>query len=114
MEAYIYQAALLCDDCGRDRRRQLGPQPFDPEDERAYDSGDYPKGPYPDGGGEADCPNHCDCCGVFLENPLTTDGVAYVLDALESGDGDPDVLAEWREFYADAYDLDAALSEIPA
>jgi len=28
-------------------------------------------GPYPDGGGEADAPQHCGGCGVFLENPLT-------------------------------------------
>ena len=42
-------------------------------DESDYDSDDLSKGPYPDDGGEADTPRHCDTCGVFLENPLTAD-----------------------------------------
>ena len=44
-------------------------------DENDYDSDDLPKGPYSNGGGEADTPQHCDGCGAFLENPLTGDGV---------------------------------------
>jgi len=34
------------------------------------DCDEYPVGPYPEGGGEADYPRHCDHCGLFLRNPL--------------------------------------------
>lgn len=47
------------------------------------DSERYPQGPYPDGGGEADSPNHCDRCGIFLHNPLTSVGYGYVNEVLE-------------------------------
>lgn len=71
-------------------------------EEFMYDSDDFPKGPYGDGGGEADTPQHCDHCGVFLENPLTADGIAYVTDVLkERYAGEGTALALWREFYAD-------------
>jgi len=73
MQAYIYQAALLCEECAHDVKQHL---------QKAYDhewkSDVYPQGPYANGGGEADCPQHCDHCGVFLENPLTSDGMEYV------------------------------------
>lgn len=36
-----------------------------------------------DGGGEGDVPTNCAGCGVFLENPLTQDGVKYVLEKCE-------------------------------
>jgi hypothetical protein len=42
------------------------------------DSGEYPCGPYSDGGGESDHPTHCGSCQEFLENPLTSDGMVYV------------------------------------
>lgn len=93
---YMYRAALYCVACGE----------WNVADCKARgvaDNGDsdtYPQGPYADGGGEADCPQHCDMCGVFLENPLTADGVQYVADALADGTGDPAVLATWRDFYA--------------
>ena len=31
---------------------------------------------------ESDCPQHCAQCHEPLDNPLTTDGVAYVLEAI--------------------------------
>ena len=73
MDAYIYQAALLCEDCGEAKRVELtkaGKAPADPEDEYSYDSDDFPKGPYPDGGGESDYEEHCDSCGTELDNPV--------------------------------------------
>ncbi|MFN0317543.1 MAG: hypothetical protein ACKVQA_21165 [Burkholderiales bacterium] len=54
------------------------------------DSSEYPKGPYDEGGGEADSPQHCGGCREFLENPLTPDGMEYVRDAKN---------AEWDAFY---------------
>lgn len=71
---YIYQAALFCEPCGVSIRENI-PQPdhANIDDESTYDSDEWPKGPYPDGGGEADTPQHCDGCGVALNNPLTTE-----------------------------------------
>lgn len=120
MDVYIYQAALLCVPCGERIRAELkedcgccgGLHAFlggidcrgfnregEPTCESHYDSDDYPKGPFPDGGGEADSPQHCDFCLKFLQNPLTAEGGAYVRAWLESGRGDAAVLREWREFY---------------
>jgi hypothetical protein len=96
----MYRAALYCEGCGEAIRARLnaeGQRPADTEAESTYDSDDYPKGPYPQGGGEADTPQHCDACSVFLENPLTPDGTAYVLEAVElitpEGKGE-----SWAEF----------------
>lgn len=115
MNAYVYQAALLCEDCGKAVREQLALAAIDNDilnmptpdtDERKYDSDRYPKGPYPNGGGESDSPQHCDTCNVFLENPLTDEGVSYVRKTLarEFGRGSKSSSAAmdaWREFYRD-------------
>ena len=79
MRAYMYRAALLCEDCGRgtcERLTRQGKRPkgMDPANEHTWDSDDYPKGPYPDGGGEADYAAHCDMCACALDNPLTAEG----------------------------------------
>ena len=79
MDVYIFQAALYCEDCGQAMRDEM--QKPQGEDGQDYDSNDYPCGPYSDGGGEADRPNHCDGCGEFLENPLTQHGQDYVIAA---------------------------------
>jgi hypothetical protein len=81
---YVYRADIYCEACGAEMRRTI-PQPAHavPEEESTFDSDEWPKGPHANGGGEADCPQHCGGCGVFLGNPLTTDGVAYVRDVLE-------------------------------
>ena len=106
MNAYIYQAALYCERCGNEIRERLtaeGKAPANPDDEITYDSDDFPKGPYPDGGGEADCPQHCDSCNCHLENPATADGANHIrqsiLDFLCSNDGDEDVIETWRAYY---------------
>jgi hypothetical protein len=73
MTAYIYQAELLCEPCATNVRvhlDSLGKKPANPDDETTYDSDDYPKGPYPDGGGEADSEQHCGYCQIALENPV--------------------------------------------
>lgn len=108
MLVYIYAADIYCQQCGEAIRERIL-QGFAPDDpDRSYD---FPRGPYPDGGGEADCPLHCgagsDChnaielldgskVGAWLENELTTDGIEYVSEAI-LGDGD---MAEiWAGFY---------------
>lgn len=119
MKAYVFQAALICEACALDITegpgKRVKPPHVDTDDESSYDSDEWPKGPYGEGGGEADSPQHCDMCGVFLENPLTPDGDAYVreqaaefetesdmswaeiADAADAG-GKP-VLADWIRFY---------------
>jgi hypothetical protein len=100
MDAYVYMAALYCSDCARKIQREL-------EDEgetiHTGDSGDWPQGPYRDGGGESDSPQHCDECGYFLRNPLTPEGREYVKQAwIESLDRDPEdnkVVYEWVQWY---------------
>lgn len=73
MDAYIYQAVLWCEECGNKIKAELtaaGKAPEDPEDENTFDFDDFPKGPYPDGGGESDCEQFCDGCGCALDNPV--------------------------------------------
>lgn len=119
MNVYIYQAILYCEDCGKAIRQRIfqeGFAPADPEDERSYDSDEFPKGPYPDGGGEADSPQHCgavpECrntielsdglkIGAWLENELTAVGVEYVREAIREGG---EVSELWADYYSD-YDL---------
>lgn len=103
MQAFIYAADLYCEPCGSTIRADLdraGKRPANPDHESTYDSDQYPKGPYADGGGESDSPCHCGACGVFLENPLTHDGVEYVRDMLaNSKHRHGDVAEQWRAFY---------------
>lgn len=109
MNAYIYAADLYCDACGETIRADIhkaGKAPANPDAESTYDSSDYPKGPYANGGGESDSPCHCGACGVFLENPLTRDGVEYVrgeiarAELLGSKFLPGGEWATWRAFYA--------------
>lgn len=98
MDAYIFQAALLCNHCAMGVCAVSITNPDDRDD-----SDHWPQGPYSDGGGEADSPQHCDHCGTFLANPLTGDGESYVRDAwreyVETGRGRLDTLAEWKAAY---------------
>lgn len=95
MDAYIYQAALLCEVCADAVKEELDAE----RDGFTGIDDEYPDGPYADGGGEADCPQHCDHCSVFLENPLTSYGYEYAREAIQAGTGNADVLAEWASFY---------------
>lgn len=116
-EAYIYCADIYCESCGEAIRKRLTDEGMivDTADEYSYDSDDFPKGPFPDGGGEADCPQHCgsgEACleaitltegdgrkvGAFLENPLTSYGVKYVREELVD-DPDGEVVNLWADFY---------------
>lgn len=84
MDAYIYQADLWCEDCIEAIKRELAkPEHVNENDEGTYDSDEWPKGPFADGGGESDTPCHCAGCHVYLDNPLTSEGVEYALAAIE-------------------------------
>lgn len=120
MKTFIFQAALHCASCAEKYMREnKKPAHVNRDDESSYDSDEWPKGPYPDGGGESDSPQNCDTCGVFLENILTPDGDAWLrkeCEPYESPDDDGDVapwaliadraeddgkphLADWIRFY---------------
>ena len=99
MDAYIFSAALYCEECTQDILvHTTPPKDYDPDNESSWDSDEYPKGPFAQGGGEADCPQHCDSCQLFLENPLTSDGEAYVHDAAKEKPQGP-VVQEWLLYY---------------
>ncbi len=114
--AYIYCAEIFCDDCGEEICERLnaeGHAPPDPDDHYSFDSDEYPK--QVDGTAEADSVQHCgggdDCfnaiefddgwrIGVWLENTLTTDGEAYLIEAVRDGrETNNEVTALWEEWY---------------
>jgi hypothetical protein len=99
-DVYVFQAALYCEDCGnaiQDTIRKEGEAPENEDDEESFDSDDFPKGPYGNGGGEADSVHHCDShekclnaiklpcgskVGAWLGNPLTHDGVDWLVNSI--------------------------------
>jgi hypothetical protein len=96
MNAYICDASLYCANCIRQQQPQVRYENL------RHIQGDK-SGPYPDGGGEADTPQHCGECGVFLENALTTDGVEYVrervADNIANGRTESIAVTVWARFY---------------
>lgn len=92
MNTYVFDANLLCEECMKKFVEEIGPNT-----EETTDSNEYPQGPTSDGGGESDCPQHCDDCGVFLENPLTADGFEYVYEA--AAKKITKTVQEWLDYY---------------
>ena len=90
MEGYIYQADIYCADCAKKYR--IG-------EKDSGDSDQFPQGPYDNGGGESDFPQHCGNCNLFLENPLTSYGEKYVIAAAKDALGG-DVAKEWKDYYS--------------
>lgn len=111
---FIYRAALLCHRCGnavRERLTSEGKAPEQPDNESTYDSDNFPKvaGVEGDGQSEADSPQHCDQCHAFLHNRLTSDGDAFVDEAVRRfvvlGEGNFAVLMEWVTHYGYTSDV---------
>lgn len=102
VDAYIYQADIYCAECGRAIEIRCENDPTARTADRG-DSDNWPQGPYPYGGGEADSPQHCAACSEFLENALTAAGYQYVAEAIDMrahhGDGAKPVLRQWAGFY---------------
>jgi hypothetical protein len=120
MNVFIYDCDLYCEQCGEAIRNVLDNEgsDIDPDDEHSYDSGEYPKGPIPDGGGIADYPQHCasggGCenaihlsdgasAGAWLGNGLTPLGVEYVREAMRGGG---EVAELWEHCYSDLLHYD--------
>lgn len=110
MDVYVFQAALYCSDCGE----RLIDELLAAGAEDTGDADDFPQGPYADGGGEADSPQHCDAgpdclaaeehdgrrVGAFLENPLTHEGLEALTRALlEPGGAEDPIVRAWADFY---------------
>ena len=130
MDAYIYKAGLWCRLCvikALVAARKAAPGAIDMSPAEAlqqivsangftresdYDSDDLPKGPYAQGGGEADTPQQCEGCRQFLGNPLTSDGMLWVEGAIRDylTTRNPiavttDTVNEWADFYKDELDF---------
>src|ERR1700735_3099725 len=103
MDQYFYCADVYCEECADKIKAAIaadGGKPSDAEDEKSFDSDEWPKGPYSDQ--ESDCAEHCAYCHVFFENPLTSEGYCYVrekLDAVGQELGDNEVLEGWASYY---------------
>jgi len=74
MYAYMYNAGLLCEECGESKQKELKGTGA----ESSGESDVYPQGPYPHWAVLCDKPQHCDNCEKFLQNPLTSEGDDYV------------------------------------
>jgi hypothetical protein len=99
-DAYMFQGSLYCEDCGRDIQdtlRKKGKAPENEDNEESFDSDDFPKGPFGDGGGEADSIHHCDSngeclnaiklpcgskIGAWLGNDLTSEGDEWLAGSI--------------------------------
>jgi len=117
--AFIYQADVYCDECGKALCRRLkreGLAPANPDDEWSFDSDEYPKRAGDDE--EEDTPQHCasgeHCINAvalpsgekvgYLFGELTAVGVKYVKEAIgeaEEGYGSKEVTELWQEHYRD-------------
>jgi len=129
--AAIYQADIWCDDCADSIKDHIWAESKEGatfslridweesvgyNDERNYDSGEYPKGC--DDDEECDCPQHCaagpDCInaegdaddykyGYFFRNSLTLDGEDYVKEMVTedvaSGYADSVACTVWMPYY---------------
>ena len=93
---WAYQGALYCPDCKPDPESE-GSNAFE-----LWEYSTWERDAILDIGpvfadSETDTPNHCETCEALIPERLTDDGVAYVADALASGDGRAEVLALWRD-----------------
>jgi len=96
MDTYIFQAACYCEDCAKKIKEE------NLEHQDSEDSENYPQGPYWESRSEADTPQHCDGCKIFLENRLTSDGFDYVCEIIIKSLHDKKiskVVKEWIEYY---------------
>lgn len=114
----IYQADVWCDSCAqeiRERLQKVRVDHIDEDDERSYDSDEFPKRMGDDE--ESDSPQHCGSGEECLEaetlpsgrkvgalfGSLTSDGIEYVKDAIVEGG---EVAEFWRVHYTrQGYDL---------
>ncbi len=98
MEAYIYQADIYCADCAKNYRQHLSQNCT----KDTGDSDQFPQGPRDMTWQEADSPQHCGNCNLFLENPLTNDGEKElkILLSKPASNGIAEIIhAEYKQYY---------------
>ena len=112
---YIYQADVYCDECGDDIKRQ---HDFGYNfDDSKYDSDQYPIFHHAEFN-ESDNPQNCSGCHVPLENPLTEDGVKFVLSTIADklswilNTDNPDIFIKHKCVLTDCYYKDSYHIEI--
>ena len=96
MKIYMFDGDVYCKPCGEAIAATL-PDP-DAWEREHPDSNSYPIA-YDSSEGEADSPEHCGKCSLFLERNLTEDGVRYVQDYVDTLCGDTDITLLWGDFY---------------
>ena len=100
MKIYMFDGDVYCKPCGEAIAATL-PDP-DAWEREHPDSNSYPIA-YDSSEGEADSPEHCGKCGLFLERNLTEDGVRYVKEIvsedLETESEIVGIVKEWIDFY---------------
>ena len=100
MTIYMFQADVYCKPCGEAIAATL-PDP-DAWEREHPDSNSYPIA-YDSSEGEADSPEHCDKCSLFLERNLTEYGGRYVKEIvaedLSTEDKIVGIVKEWIDFY---------------
>lgn len=101
---YAYNAALYCVPCGTEICNTIDMaklvELYGEDWDLPYDTDHYP---LLGKNGESDSPDHCGECGEFLENPLTDDGVNYVVELaqfeLERDGKIGETVGMWMGFY---------------
>lgn len=119
----IYDADIYCDGCTNDIKERLdkeGKTPEDPDDDRTFDSGDYPKVSNLEHE-ESDSPQHCgshEHCvnaiklpcgskiGAWLGGSLTGEGIESLADTIwndlvSTSEHSRQVGRLWRQIYSD-------------
>ena len=100
MKIYMFDGDVYCTPCGEAIAATL-PDP-DAWEREHPDSNSYPIA-YDSSEGEADSPEHCDKCNLFLERNLTEEGVRYVKEIvaedLSTEDKIVGIVKEWIDFY---------------
>ena len=107
--AYVYQAEILCDSCGRKIIDLLKSDGKNVIDELDYGSDDFPRYVYDTG--ETDSPEHCahgDMCleaeilpsgrkiGCLINTQLTTEGIKCIEECIEKDPND-ELTLFWRK-----------------
>ena len=108
---YMYQAALYCDDCGKEMQQILRKKEKMTHDRFSRDDSEEWPIDVTSLSDESDSPQHCDSMsecpnserygdlkvGQFLENQLTEDGIKYVKELHKNN---PSELTQmWVDFY---------------
>lgn len=99
MNAYKFYSQRLCEPCAETIKKTLDLGGL--QDDGNCNT--YPQGPVGDGGGIDSLPRACWRCSKFLENPLSNEGVVFVMESFATsaskGQELDQLQKEWSSFY---------------